>query len=117
MVENKLFSPTNPVTLVDHVFVLLEFEILNPVVVCSMTLIIGMLMKAYLVLADGDYLFEYNFFERSKDVCTWCVIRLVCCILIHTLFVEFLRVDCLLRNDLLLFFHNKLMRHSVSFSI
>ena len=45
-------SSTNPVTLVFHDFFLSMSVVVNPVVCCSVTVIIGMLMNVYIVLAD-----------------------------------------------------------------
>ena len=46
MLENNRLSSTNPVTLVFPDFSLSGFVVVNPVVVCSITFIIGILMNA-----------------------------------------------------------------------
>lgn len=45
-------SSINPVTVVDHFFVLFGFVVVKSVVVCLITLIIRMLMNAHSVPAD-----------------------------------------------------------------
>ena len=77
MVNNIRLSSTNPMTLVNHIFVLLGFDVVNSVIVYLITFIIGIKMNAHLVPL-GPYSLTYIiywwifvwivFFDTSKDV-------------------------------------------------
>ena len=51
MIENSHLSSKNPVTVVDDDLLLSEFVVVNPIVVCSITFIIGILINSHSVLA------------------------------------------------------------------
>ena len=79
MVDKIRLLSTNPITFVDHIFVLFGFMVMKPVVVCSITLIVGMLMNTRSVPADhvpcpdlciGESLLKYYFFDTPSDVYT-----------------------------------------------
>ena len=53
MLENSRASSTNAVALVFHSFLLFGFIVVKPVVVCSKTLMMGILISAHSVPANS----------------------------------------------------------------